>query len=526
MRKSVSPSFARTTTRLVAAALLASVATGCSSDVSRFGGLFSSSGQDNITTSSVPRRTLLGGNPVPRGNVGNGQQFATADQLGSREEALNQPFPDQGTVSYDPINTATTGGSGTRLATTPMSVQRGELADPTLGARQSAEREVALGQQLPERKAKAIVEGADNLTTSTVNKGKAGWSTRNAPVVMLRQGESVKTLANRYGVPEKEILAANNLKRASDAEPGQKIVIPTFSTTASAAKASTDSTLKVDNKLPTPERKGEQNVAILPTTSSREKLKSESGQTNSNVADAGEGKAKGGYEVQPGDSLAKIARSNGVSVDALKKANGLETASIRIGQKLVIPAGGSVAAAETTTDRTVTASVPVKKEKAVETAEKKPEAYKAPVKTVSVTEVAEKSDVTEEAPESTGIGKYRWPVRGAVIAGYGANVEGNRNDGIDISVPEGTPIKAAENGVVIYAGSSLKELGNAVLVRHDDGTVTVYGHAGDLNVQRGQKIQRGQTVATSGMSGNATRPKVHFEVRKNATPVNPMTFLE
>jgi murein DD-endopeptidase MepM/ murein hydrolase activator NlpD len=505
------------------AALLASAATGCSSDVSRFGGLFSGSGQDNITTSSVPRRTLFGGgdtNPVPRGDIGNGgQQYASGGQMGTRNEALNQPFPDQGTVSYDPINTSTTNGSGTRFATTPMTVQRGELADPTAGFSRSAERQASLG----ERKAKAIVEDADNLTTATV-KSKAGWSTNNAPVVMLRQGESVKTLANRYGVPEKEILAANGLKRASDAEPGQRIVIPTFSTTSSAAKASTDHTLKVDNKLPTPERKGEQNVAILPGTSTRDKVKSESGQTNSNVADAGEGKGKGGYEVKPGDSLAKIARSNGVSVDALKKANGLETASIRIGQKLVIHAGG--AAAETTTDKTVTASVPVNKEKKVETSEKKPESYKAPVKTVSVSEATEKSDVTDEAPESTGIGKYRWPVRGAVIAGYGANVEGNRNDGIDISVPEGTPIKAAENGVVIYSGSSLKELGNAVLVRHDDGTVTVYGHAGELNVQRGQKIQRGQTVATSGMSGNATRPKVHFEVRKNATPVNPMTFLE
>ncbi|WP_439618696.1 peptidoglycan DD-metalloendopeptidase family protein [Shinella sp.] len=519
MRKSVSPSFGRTATRLVAAALLASVATGCSSDVSRFGGLFSSSGSDNITTSSVPRRTLFGNNVVPRGSVGNGQQVVATDQMGTREQALNQEFPDQGTVSYDPINTSTTGGSGTRLATTPMTVQRGELNDPTAGARQEAERDVAMAQELPERKVKEV----DTLTTSTV-KGKAGWSTKNAPVVMLRQGESVKTLANRYGVPEKEILAANGLKRAADAEPGQKIVIPTFSTTASAAKASTDHTLKVGEKLPTPERKGEQNVAILPGTSTRDKVKSETGQTNSKVAEAGEGKGKSGYEVQPGDSLAKIARSNGVSVDALKKANGLETASIRIGQKLTIPAGG--ASIETTTDKTTTASVPVNKEKKVETTEKKPETYKAPVKTVSVTEATEKSDVTEDAPESTGIGKYRWPVRGAVIAGYGANVEGNRNDGIDISVPEGTPIKAAENGVVIYAGSSLKELGNAVLVRHDDGTVTVYGHAGDLSVQRGQKIQRGQTVATSGMSGNATRPKVHFEVRKNATPVNPMTFLE
>lgn len=507
------------------AALLAGAATGCSSDVSRFGGLFSGSGADNITTNSIPRRTLFGdgGNPVPRGDVGNGAQLASGGGMESRDQALSQPFPDQGEISHDPINTATNGGSGTRFATTPMNVQRGELADPTAGG--ASQRDVALSQPLPERKRGQTAADADQVVTGTVNASKAGWSTRNAPVVMLRQGESVKTLADRYGVPEKEILAANGLKRASDAEPGQRIVIPTFSATGSAAKASTDSTLKVDNKLPTPERKSEQNVAILPGSSSRDKSKPEGGQTVSNVADAGEGKAKGGavYEVQPGDSLAKIARNTGVSIDALKKANGLETASIRIGQKLSIPAGG--ASAEASTDKTVTASVP-QGGKQKETAEKKPEGYQAPVKTVSVSDVEQKSDVTEAAPESTGIGKYRWPVRGAVIAGYGANVEGSRNDGIDISVPEGTPIKAAENGVVIYAGSSLKELGNAVLVRHDDGTVTVYGHASELNVQRGQKVQRGQTVATSGMSGNATRPKVHFEVRKNATPVNPMTYLE
>ena len=143
-----------------------------------------------------------------------------------------------------------------------------------------------------------------------------------------------------------------------------------------------------------------------------------------------------------------------------------------------------------------------------------------------MTEVASKESGEEASPKSTGISKYRWPVRGAVIAGYGANVEGNRNDGINISVPEGTPIKAAENGVVIYSGSSLKELGNAVLVRHDDGTVTVYGNASELKVQRGQKIQRGQTLAASGMSGTASQPQVHFEVRKNASAVNPVTYLE
>jgi murein DD-endopeptidase MepM/ murein hydrolase activator NlpD len=242
---------------------------------------------------------------------------------------------------------------------------------------------------------------------------------------------------------------------------------------------------------------------------------------------AGEGGKGGTYTVKAGDSLNRIAKANGVSVEELRKANGLTTAAIRIGQTLKVPGADTSAP-----DQVVTASVPGKtvdakaETKLAKTEEAKPAQYTPPVAKESVTEVASKDDGSEASPKGTGISKYRWPVRGQVIAGYGANVEGNRNDGINISVPEGTPIKAAENGVVIYSGSSLKELGNAVLVRHDDGTVTVYGNASELKVQRGQKIQRGQTLAASGMSGTATQPQVHFEVRKNASAVNPATFLE
>ena len=119
----------------------------------------------------------------------------------------------------------------------------------------------------------------------------------------------------------------------------------------------------------------------------------------------------------------------------------------------------------------------------------------------------------------------RWPVRGKVVSGYGSN-GGSKNDGIDISVPAGTPVKAAENGVVIYAGDGLKEFGNTVLVRHEDGLVTVYGHASEINVQRGQKVRRGEEIALSGMSGSAEAPKLHFEVRKESAPVDPVGYLE
>ncbi len=209
--------------------------------------------------------------------------------------------------------------------------------------------------------------------------------------------------------------------------------------------------------------------------------------------------------------------------------------TVRIGQTLKVGAG--------MTDPVRTASVPQKPAEPAPVAPKVAAQQPAPVvakvepavaapskpaaaENASLSEVEKKADVASIAPKSTGIDKYRWPVNGAVIAGYGSNVNGSRNDGIDISVPEGTPIKAAENGVVIYAGNGLKQLGNTVLVRHDDGKVTVYGHASAINVSRGQKVTRGQTLASSGMSGDAQRPQVHFEVRKDATPVNPNTYLE
>ncbi|HVK90657.1 MAG TPA: peptidoglycan DD-metalloendopeptidase family protein [Mycoplana sp.] len=502
MRKSVSPSFAKTAPRLLVAMLLAGTAAGCSSDASRFSGLFSSS--DEMTTGSIPRRTLFGNDPVPRGDMnGAGQNVA-----------MGQPYGGQDMVAAAPAG-GLDQGSGARLATTPMNVQRTALADPTQSA-PSATQDVAMTQPLPPaRKPQATTEQRPAGKAAAAKPGN-GWSTANAPVVMLRPGESVKTLSARYGVPEKEILKANGMATAADAEPGQKVTIPVF---GSAAKASIDTALNTDKKQPAPQQKSSEEVAILPG-SSKSRDKGSSDANGSGLAASGKGKPDGGYQVQPGDSLAKIAARNGVSVEALKKANGLAGASIRVGQTLTIPAADKSA-----TDRTTTASLPEPK-KAAEPAAKNAEAYAPVEKTQTVAEVEEKTEVTADAPESTGIGKYRWPVRGAVIAGYGANVEGSRNDGIDISVPEGTPIKAAENGVVIYSGSSLKELGNAVLVRHDDGTVTVYGHASNLNVQRGQKVQRGQTLASSGMSGSASRPKVHFEVRKNASAVNPMTYLE
>jgi murein DD-endopeptidase MepM/ murein hydrolase activator NlpD len=343
---------------------------------------------------------------------------------------------------------------------------------------------------------------ADPIKTGTV---KGTWKvTDDSPRILINSGNTLSGIAAKYKVPQAEILKANNMKSGADLKFGKSIIIPV----KVGIKKDVPSELAINTKkkVPTPDNTpGDK--AILPATANRDKKASDP-----KIADAQDAS----YEVQQGDSLARIARKHKISVDALKAANGMTTASLKIGQKLVIPVPGA--------DPVKTASIPA--ESAVkEVADAKPKTYTPPVATKTVDEV-EKADTGEDAPDETGIGKFRWPVRGAVIAGYGQNVDGVRNPGIDISVPEGTPIKAAENGVVIYSGAGLKDLGNTVLVRHDNGTVTVYGNASELKVKRGDKVTRGQVLALSGMTGGAKRPKVHFEVRQNAAAVNPMTFLQ
>ncbi|MCM2472197.1 peptidoglycan DD-metalloendopeptidase family protein [Rhizobium sp. CG5] len=521
MRMSVSPKSGLPVARMLAVSLLASVAAGCSSDATRFSGLFSST--DDITTSSTPRRNITGLNgtvPVPDGDMAVSSVSQQPDYT-SRQQAMSQPYPAQ------PGYNAPSNVSAARMASAPVSVQRAELSAPT--GQPSAMRPPAQPFPAEQRVAAApaiVPPESDNLTTGSNPQGAKGngWSTANAPRVALRPGETIGTLSARYGVPEKEILKANGLTKASAAGPGQTIIIPTNGARATPVRASADGALLPAGQTPVPNQAPEQKVAVLPASGTLRDKSQPGDNAAGNKVVSGDGKAPppagGSYVVKPGDSLSKIAKATGTPMDALKSANGIKDGNIRIGQSLKLPGAGSAAV---NPDTVKTASVPAK---TAEPSSPAPFASPAPVKTQTVNEVTASADPKDIAPESTGISKYRWPVTGAVVAGFGANVDGKRNDGIDISVPTGTPVKAAENGVVIYAGNGLKELGNTVLVRHDDGTVTVYGHTEAVGVTRGQKVQRGQQLATSGMSGNVKRPMLHFEVRKDATPVNPMTFLD
>jgi murein DD-endopeptidase MepM/ murein hydrolase activator NlpD len=122
-------------------------------------------------------------------------------------------------------------------------------------------------------------------------------------------------------------------------------------------------------------------------------------------------------------------------------------------------------------------------------------------------------------------GQFLWPVNGKIISGFGPREGGLHNDGLNIAAPQGTPIRAAENGVVAYAGNELRGFGNMLLIRHADGWMSAYAHADTLLVKRGDNVVRGQTIARVGQTGNVSSPQLHFELRRGADAVDPIEYL-
>jgi LysM repeat protein len=193
--------------------------------------------------------------------------------------------------------------------------------------------------------------------------------------------------------------------------------------------------------------------------------------------------------VQQGDTLLSLSRRYGVPVGTIQSAT-------------TIPAPGAPAPSE-----------PVQS-----SAKAAPDlAGNAPQRVTSTTQLPN--------PDPMSGNSFRWPVKGRIVSGFGTKADGGHNDGINISVPQGTPVKAAENGVVAYAGNELKGYGNLVLVRHANNWVSAYGNNETLLVKRGDKVQRGQVIAKAGTTGSVAKPQVHFELRKGSRPVDPTKYM-
>jgi murein DD-endopeptidase MepM/ murein hydrolase activator NlpD len=311
--------------------------------------------------------------------------------------------------------------------------------------------------------------------------------------IIVGTSDTLETLSRRYNVSSAAILQANGYKGPRALQPGQQLIIPHAATAAAPAPAAPPKAA----------------VAAAPASA-----------------------PPSVHVVNRGDTLMSIAHRNHVPVAELARANSLDANSkLKLGQKINVPGAKSAAAApvaaqpaQVAAGQPAPVAAPATKMAAVtpESAQKE----KARLAQATTTPEAAVTEAPVKTAEATGaLPTFRWPVRGRVVTGYGAKTNGKSNDGINVAVPEGTPVKAAEDGVVAYSGNELKGYGNLILVRHSNGYVTAYAHASELLVKRGETIKRGQIIAKSGQSGEVGSPQLHFEIRKGSSPVDPLQFL-
>jgi murein DD-endopeptidase MepM/ murein hydrolase activator NlpD len=240
------------------------------------------------------------------------------------------------------------------------------------------------------------------------------------------------------------------------------------------------------------------------------------------------------HTVRSGETLFALGRRYSVHPYKIADFNGLpRDIALATGQKVRIPGGKS--AERVASDDTFVAP---QQDTASYEAESEP-ADRAPQD--SSTDIArdpsdDEEEVTradadaedeesETAQAEEAANNFRWPVKGRIISKYGSKPSGTRNEGINIAVPEGTSVRAAESGVIAYAGNELKGYGNLVLIRHDGGWVTAYAHNKQLFVKRGDTVRRGDVIAKAGQTGSVDAPQLHFELRKGATAVDPLKYL-
>lgn len=376
----------------------------------------------------------------------------------------------------------------------------------------------------------------------------------NAHEIEVEPGDTLYGLAERHDVSISQLMTMNGLT-SPVLRPGQRLMLP------KGARVIADSGRRSYGSA------GTRTTAFSETSPPVEQA-ADALQAPEESRTAAFGDAPPAYEpadtytIKRGESLYGIAVREGVSLAELQRINNIDNPrTVRAGTVLRLPSSSSSSGRGTTVPtapRAIAQSesgqrvAPAASSAAIDsTAESSTEPATEPViinrpqrvaslgKPETASDAlplsAAPSSAAEPAPtpdsrtaeeQADGIGKFRWPARGRVIAGFGKQPDGSQSDGIKLAVPVGTEVHAAESGVVAYADSVLKDYGNLILLRHDDGWISAYAHNDELLVKRGDRVRRGQVIAKAGKSGNAETPQLHFELRKGSSPVDPIPHLE
>jgi murein DD-endopeptidase MepM/ murein hydrolase activator NlpD len=307
------------------------------------------------------------------------------------------------------------------------------------------------------------------------------------------QGEALGHIAKRYGIGMDLLAEANNIPPPYVIYPGEVLRIPTADALPAAkplpipvpeARAPTEivqaERQQAPSVRPSPPRRSQETAALAPTVETLP------------AADIDGVR----HVVRQGESLAVIAARYRVSLADLIAANGVRSPSqVTPGRSLIIPGSEAERRGRALADQALARQ-----------------------------EIELGSGAILPPPPLSHQG-FIWPVRGPVIKEFGSTQRGGRNDGISIAARPGTPVLAADNGIVAYAGEALKGYGRMLLVRHAEGYVTAYAHNATLLVREGESVRRGQVIARVGDSGDVKEAQLHFELRKGTEPIDPTSLL-
>jgi murein DD-endopeptidase MepM/ murein hydrolase activator NlpD len=459
---------------------------GCSSSIERFAADYSNpSDADPVYTASVPKIKKVAARPIT-------QRYTAPKYVAQNEEVIVQsPIRSAPLVKPKPVYDYSKAYKAPKLAYNNVPEQPAYEA-PAYKApvykklKFNAPAEETIADSTPEVQA-PVYKQEPTAVAKPKFTYKQPTTVASGALVTVGPGMTLYGIAKANHMTVQQLAEANKLKSPYTVSQGQQLRIPGA------------------------------HVANMPDTVAPKVVSlAEEEQTSAPVVKPS--RAGGSYTVASGDTLYSIGRKYGIAPFTIADLNKLpHNKALALGQTLRIPAGAKVAAAQPDTTQE---QAPGEEVAISETPAKKPAALALPKETAD--EAVAQAPVASDAGSNLAL---RWPLRGKIISGFGAKPSGLKNEGINIAVPEGTNIQAAESGVVAYAGNELKGYGNLVLVRHAGGYVTAYAHASQLMVKRGDTVKRGDVIAKAGQTGAVQSPQLHFEVRKGATALDPNKFL-
>jgi len=226
------------------------------------------------------------------------------------------------------------------------------------------------------------------------------------------------------------------------------------------------------------------------------------------------------HVVKSGETLYKIASHYRIDQQELASWNGIRDPNeLRVGQRLrLVPPRGYVAAAPAPAARAPEPTPQSTRATTTTPPRPSPSTSTPPARAPTTTRPAAKPPA---APKATAL-RWSWPTDGKVVARFGA--DGTIGSGIGIAGREGQPVRAAAAGRIVYAGGGLIGYGQLVIIKHDETFLTAYGYNSELLVTQGQDVARGATIARMG-NGPNREPRLHFEIRRNGVPVDPLLFV-